>query len=187
MQRQAKPNWRLKKTLARPVDFRLLEREDVRYLWVAYKKGLLADLGGPFSDPPNMTPDEFKVEFEVLITTMYHGAWAMLAKTGNEYKPVGAVFGFWSHPEPKYATFMNVANMVWFPWATARNRIESALNFFNTIRMQFPMVEYAREKDKRFFEVLARHGVMRRIGTSYNVYCGAPAAVFETRSPETRS
>lgn len=182
MPRQAKPNWRLKKTLSRPVDFRPTERDDVRYAWVAYKKGLLADMGGKFVET-NMTADEFKTEFEVVITTIYHGVWTMMAQNSKGYLPVGIVLGFWSHPDPQYAVFMNVGGMIWFPWATARNRVEAAIHFFNSIRSEVPMVEYAREKDKRFFEIIARHGVMRRVGTSHNVYSGEPAAVYETRRP----
>lgn len=183
MQRQAKPSWRLKKTLSRPVDFRPTERDDVRYAWVAYKKGLLLDMGGNFTST-DMSADEFKQEFEVAITTMYHGAWTMMAQCAKGYMPVGIVLGFWSHPDPKFAVFMNVGSIVWFPWSTSRNRVEAALHFFNTIRSDFPMVEYAREKDKRFFEIMARHGVMRRVGTSHNIYSGEPAAVYETRKPD---
>lgn len=180
--RQAKPNWRLKKTLARSLDFRPIENDDVKYAWIAYKKGALADLGPKFADT-GMSADQFKLAFEVEVTTVYHGAWTLLAGTSRGFMPIGFVLGFWSHPDPRYGVFMNVGAMVWLPIASKRNKIESAINFFNSIRGEIPMVEYAREKDKRFFEIIARHGVMRRVGTSHNVYPGEPAAVYETRRP----
>lgn len=180
--RQAKPNWRLKKTISRPVDYRPIEQDDVKYAWISYKKGALADLGPKFADT-SMNADEFKMAFQVEVTTAYHGAWTLLAQTPRGFMPVGFVLGFWSHPEPRYSVFMNVGAMVWLPIASKRNKIETAIYFFNSIRNDFPMVEYAREKDKRFFEVVARHGVMRRVGTSHNIYPGEPAAVYETRRP----
>lgn len=173
-------NWRLKKTLARAIDFRPIEKEDIRYAWVAYKKGLLNELSPKFVDL-QMTAEEFKVAFEVHITTYYHGAWTMLADTNRGYMPTGLVVGFWSHPDSTIAPFMNVGAMIWFPWASARNRIEGAVHFFNVIRKDIRMVEYARLKDKKFFEMIARHGVMRRVGTSHVAYLNEPAAVFETR------
>lgn len=180
--RQAKPNWRLKKTISRPVDYRPIEQDDVKYAWISYKKGALADLGPKFADT-SMNADEFKIAFQVEVTTAYHGAWTLLAQTPRGFMPVGFVLGFWSHPEPRYSVFMNVGAMVWLPIASKRNKIETAIYFFNSIRNDFPMVEYAREKDKRFFEVVARHGIMRRVGTSHNIYPGEPAAVYETRRP----
>ena len=46
------------------------------------------------------------------------------------------------------------------------------------------MVDYAHgDVNKKFFEMLARHGVMRRIGTTYSIVKGEPTAIFETRLP----
>ena len=55
------------------------------------------------------------------------------------------------------------------------------MNFFNEVRNHTPMIDHALEKDKKFFEILCRHGVMRRVGTSYNIYPDKPAATYETR------
>ena len=65
--------------------------------------------------------------------------------------------------------------------ATKRNWLESAVNFFAKIRTQIPTMAYAVNADgKRLFEVLAKHGVVRRIGTTFNVNPGEPVPVFET-------
>lgn len=174
--------WRLKKTLRRKLDFRPIEREDMRYVWAAYKKGALKSLGEKFASG-DMESGDFDIAFEAEIAANYHGAWTLFAETPRGFLPVGLVLGFYSHPDPRFAPFMIVGDMIWFPWSSNRNRIESAVNFFNRIRHEIPMVEYADEQAKRFFEVIAQHGIVRRVGTSFNVYPGQSTAVFETRAP----
>lgn len=136
-------------------------------------------MGGVFAKT-DMNAEEFKAAFENEILTNYHGAWVIFAQNKREYGPVGFVLGFWSHPDTAKAPFMILGDMIWMPWASRRNRIEAAVHFFNVARNDIPMVEYAREKDKRFFEMIAKHGIMRRVGTMHNVYRGEQCAVFET-------
>lgn len=173
--------WRLKRTLKRRTEFRPIEDTDCRYAWAAYKKGALASLGERFK--AKFTPEEFYAAFVDEVKVNYAGAWTLSANTPKGFMPVGIVLGFWSHPNPQFAPFMIVGDMLWFPWATARNKIESAVGFFNAIRREIPLVEYADDKAKPFFEMIAQHGIMRRVGTSFNVFNGRPAAVFETRAP----
>lgn len=136
-------------------------------------------MGDRFIDV-GMSGDEFRETFTTEVVKNYHAVWTLFAPTAKGTIPVGWVLGFYSHPEPKMSPFMIVGDMLWGPWATARNRIESAVNFFNRIRDTIPMIEYASEDDKRFFEMIARHGIMRRVGTTYNVKYGEPVGVFET-------
>ncbi len=180
---QVKSNstWRLKKTTARKLSFRPIENEDLRYIWAAYKDGALASMGETFASA-DLAADEFKTAFEQEVVNTYHAAWTLFAESKRGVLPIGLVLGFWSHHDAERAPFMILGDMIWFPWASLRNKIESAVNFFNEARREIPMVEYARMKDKRFFEMIARHGIMRRVGTSHNVYRGEPAAVFETRN-----
>lgn len=173
--------WRLRKTLARRMSFRPIETEDIRFAWAAYKKGALAPMAGVFAEP-NMSVEEFNAAFPATVTTRYHGAWTLFADTRRGNMPVGMALAFYSHPEPALAPFMIVADIVWFPWASARNRIEAAVYFFSVIRSSIPMVGYANgDTNKRFFEMVCQHGVMRRIGTTFNVVKDEPVAVFETR------
>lgn len=174
--------WRLRRTLTRKVDYRPTEREDMKWIWAAYKKGALASMGEAFASG-EMPASDFATAFEQEIKQTYHATWTLFAETSRGFVPVGIILGFWSHPNPRFAPFMIVGDMVWFPWATARNRIESAVNFFNGVRHEIQMVEYANESAKRFFEMLAGHGVVRRVGTMFNVYPGQATAVFETRAP----
>lgn len=157
---------------------RPIEQEDIRYLYVAYKKGKLTSMGGVFENT-DMNPEEFKEAFQAEILENYHGAWTLFAQ--NDKGPVGVVLGFWSHQNPERAPFMIVGDMLWMPWASTRNVVESAVHFFNNIRNEIPMMEYAEQKDKKFFEMMCRHGVMRRVGTAHSVYKDRSVSVFETR------
>lgn len=177
-------NWRLKKTLARRLEFRPIENDDVRYAWAGYKSGSLKDMAGPLADT-GMSAEQFKTTFEAVVTTRYHGGWTLFGETKKGFIPVGMVFAFYSHADHALSPFMIIGDIVWFPWASARNKIESAVNFFNRMRNEIPMVDYAHgETNKKFWEMLARHGIVRRIGTTFNVVKGEPVAVFETRLAE---
>lgn len=178
---EPKQNWRLKKTLARRIEFRPIENEDVRYAWAAYKKGNLAPMAGPFAKT-DMTAEEFSTTFETAVITRYHGGWTLFAQSPKGFIPIGFVFAFHSHADPALSPFMIIGDIVWCPWATARNKIEAAVYFFSRIRNEIPMMDYAAgDVNKKFMEMLARHGIMRRIGTTFNLVKGEPVAVFETR------
>ena len=137
-------------------------------------------MAGPLAED-GLTADQFKDAFEGVVLSRYHGAWTMFAETIRGFIPVGMVFAFYSHTEHHLSPFMIVGDIVWMPWATPRNKIESAVNFFNIIRGDIPMVDYAYgETNKRFFEAVMRHGIVRRVGTTYNIVRGEPVAIFET-------
>lgn len=157
-----------------------MESEDVRYVFAGYRKGALASMGAAFADG-RMQAAEFKAAFETEVLNTYDAAWTLFAETALGYRPVGFVLGHWPMKNVDHAPFMIVGDMVWFPWASARNRIAAAVNFFNVMRDEVPMMDYARLKDREFFLVICRHGIMRQVGTSQNVYPGQPAAVYETR------
>ena len=174
-------NWRLKKTLTRRLEFRPIEAEDVKYAYAAYKMGALKDMAAPF-DELGMSADEFNIAFQTIVLIRYHGAWTLFAETKKGFLPVGMVLAFHSHSDPALSPFMIVGDIVWFPWARARNKIEAAVHFFKTIGPTIPMVDYAHgETNRKFFEMICQHGVMRRVGTTFNVIKGEPVAVFETR------
>lgn len=178
---QANKTWRLKKTLNRDLEFRAFQEEDVKFVWAAYKIDGLSEFDEKFADK-SLSASEFQAAFMEELLSVYHEGWTLIAPTVKGVRPVGMVLGFWAHPDPRFKTYLNIGCILWFPWASARNRVESAVNFFNAMRTEVKMVDYVRHKDKKFFEMLARHGVMRRVGTSYNVYPNQPALIFETRS-----
>lgn len=139
-------------------------------------------MAAPF-DQTDMTADQFKAAFMSVVTTRYHGAWTLFAETRKGFVPVGMVFAFYSHTEHAMSPFMIVGDIVWFPWATSRNRIESAVNFFGKIRKEIPMMDYAYgDVNRKFFDVLAKHGIVQRVGTTFNIVRGKPVAIYETRA-----
>lgn len=130
-----------------------------------------------------MSAAEFRERFQAEILANYAGAWTLFAKTSKGQMPVGIILGFWSHPEPRLAPFMIVGDLIWFSWTSTRTKLESAVNFFNRMRDKIAFMEYAQDKDRKFFDTICQHGIMRRVGTSYNVYPGEAVAVYETRKP----
>lgn len=144
-------------------------------------------MGGDFAET-DMEPPAFKARFTSEVLTTYAAAWTLFAPVKDKgHIPVGVVLGFWSHPDATKAPFMILGDMLWFPWASSRNRVETAVHFFNTIRQGFPMVEYAEPDAKDFFVMLCKHGIMRRVGTSHVVYPDTPATIFETIKPRKES
>lgn len=169
-----KPHWKLSKTQERRLEFRPIEDEDVRYAWAAYKVGALKSA---FDE--GLSAEDFKVAFVELILSRYDAAWVLFAETRKGFIPAGLALGFWPHAAVSHFLIFN--NFVWFPWATPRNRIESAVNFFSRMRHDLAMVGFARPQDRDFCTAMAKHGLLRRVGTSMNVFPGEPAAVWETR------
>ncbi len=137
-------------------------------------------MAGPFSET-NLTADQFKPAFEQLVLARYHGAWTLFAETTRGFLPVGLVFAFFSHHDQALSPFMILGDVIWFPWATSRNKIESAVGFFSKIRKEIPMMGYAHgDMDRKFFECLCKHAIMQRVGTTFNVIRGKAVAIFET-------
>lgn len=161
--------WQLKRTLRRKTAYRLVEPNDLRYLWAAYKRGSLDVLG--FAG--NLLPDEFTRAIDERMTASSHMGWALLI----DDRPVGFVFAAWS----PFNHFMEIVLVLWMPWASKRNIVESTISFISEIKKQADFIGYAIPEHKRLYEVAAMHGLVRRIGTSYNAIPGKAVAIFESR------
>jgi hypothetical protein len=166
--------WRISKVLARQQGYRPIEDEDVRYAFAAYR------VGGLTAFPEGLDAETFKVEFKKLILSRYDAAWVLFAETKKGFWPVGLATGFWPHPAVE--TFLIFNNFVWFPWASPRNKIEAATNFFDKARYDVPMIGFAGERDKEFFALIAKLGVLRRVGTVAGIFGDEPSSVWQTRT-----
>lgn len=124
---------------------------------------------------------EFNKQLGEELVQNYDEAWILTAFNQKKIRPVGLVLAFSSHWNPTFSPFMIVADIIWFPWATPRNKIETTVKFFSEIRKEIQMVEYAKRDQQKFFDMVCAHGVMRRAGTSYVVYPDQPTAIYETR------
>lgn len=163
--------WRKRQAFKRKTDFRPIEVDDVRYAWVVYK-------GGGFNSfDEGLDPASFKVAFTSMVMQRFDAAWTLFANTKNGWAPAGIALGFYPHPEA--TRFLIMDTFVWFPWATPRNRIECAAKFFKEIDV--PMMGFSRKPDTGFFEVMAKLGLLRRVGTSVNVFPKEATAVWETK------
>jgi len=178
MKRAARPSWRLKKTLARRIEVRVISPDDIKFLWATYKKGGLTSMDARFADE-TMDVEQFRAAFDD-IAGRYTEAWTISAETKRGFIPVGMIFG----AVAPLAAYMIVAGILWFPWAMPRNIVEGTVAFFNMVRNQIPMIGYATDAHKRLYEVCCMHGIMRRVGTSMVVFPGQSTAVYETRSTD---
>lgn len=169
--------WRLRRTLKRQPRFRPLEKDDLKYLWAAYKKGAFDQF---ISD--DMDVEEFEKYVFSDLLVRFHNIWTLIAGTERGEMPVGLVLGFWPHPDEFNVPFMILDSFVWFPWASKRNRTEAAVNFINDARAEIPMLGFVRPDDMSFFNMIAKHGIVRRVGTSHEIFDGK-AAIYETRTP----
>ena len=77
--------------------------------------------------------------------------------------PVGVVFG-------STDGWLIFPKVLWFPWATARNRLEAALAWVNERRRTHQVyLDVPNSKaDRRLPEVLCRYGVLDRTGVEPN-------------------
>lgn len=166
--------WRLKKTLARRIEVRGIEADDLKYLWATYKLTGLPQLGFAGKD---MKAEEFQSAFEQ-VAAQFSEAWTILVETKRGFIPAGVMFG---NVAPMGA-YLIVTGAVWFPWASARNVIEGTVAFLNMIRKRLPSMFYALDEHKRLYEVVCMHSILRRVGTSHIVFPGRSAAVFETKA-----
>ena len=57
-----------------------------------------------------------------------------------------------------------------FPWATTRQLYENIVNFVNVMRKDLNMLFMT--PNARLMDALARHGIVRRAGTFYDIYEG---------------
>lgn len=102
--------------------------------------------------------------------------------------PVGSL----SAMNPLGTRLVTIVDIVWFPWASTRNRLESIVNFVNDTREDYIVLEYADDRAadktidghdaKRLFETVCKYGAMRRVGTVHDFYgAGNSAALYQSR------
>lgn len=75
-----------------------------------------------------------------------------------------------------------IAAIIWMPWVSLRARLQSIVNWLNVMRRQSVIFEYAKQRHKRLFEHICRYGLMRRVGTIYDM-APEPIAFFQSRKP----
>ena len=144
---------RLSRTLKRPVSFRDLHEDDGKYFWLLYKLGKLEIF------EKELNVNDFRQTLWNYIFKIYDFVWVLEAKTLKGYQPAGFVFGKILGP------INEIGDMLWMPWATERNKLESSVNFLNDMRKTTTLVWQCEAQDREFFTHVCRYGIARRVGT----------------------
>ena len=136
------------------------------YVWAAYKMGAF----GQFKE--GLTVQEFG---NIVLDT----AKELFNQKGDLYILIGG-------GKPCALVTVTMAQLqwwphcTWFPWATARNKIECALRFFVLIKEHVNCVITSLPDTVDFFGHLCRYGVLRRIGTGRGWLGDTDVVLFET-------
>ena len=157
---------RRSRTLKRGADYHLLSDGDWPFLIAAYKKGAFDDfllgLQQTFDLPEivELKNEEFRALFgEIFRTEEYY---ILTAKTSafkslDGQVPVGLV-----QTNPK--DHRMIPRIMWFPWASPRNKIEATVRFLDDHRKEKLILIFDDEKSHQFFVRMAQYGILKRIG-----------------------
>lgn len=146
-----------------------MEEKDLRWAYAAYKLGAF----GPIV---NAGPEEFNKFFEEF-TMLHDEVFVMQSVTKNGRIPVGITLGKYMGPT------LFGGDTTWFPWASARNKMECMTHILNELRRQYIVMLFCNMKEKDFYVNIAKHGVIRRVGTIYDLLVDGPAPLFQSRKP----
>lgn len=148
--------------------YRLLETDDIKWLYAAYKGGGLAHF------PPDLPPAEFQ-EFAVAEITKWDGAFLLEARVEGHPKPVGMMVArVHQHRMEPHSS--------WFPWATGKQKLAAMAAFLNGVRREWLALVWCPPADEKFFLRIARYGILRRIGAVPGWVPGGSAVLFSTTS-----
>ena len=158
---------RLKRLLKRRPGFHKIGIGDMKYLYAAYKLG-------SFGEIENIGQAEFdaRVSDYLGLTDL---TYVLIAQTANGKIPVGMFSGNFNGP------IFYIGSALWFKWATDRNKLESAVYALNEMRKDYVVVMHNHRKDQKFYETIAKHGVIRQVGRLFDVYEDCPAQAWQTR------
>lgn len=138
---------------------------------------------------PGATVSEFREGLDLLTQ---HGLWYVVTakhSVSREIIPMCLIAGDYIRTEREddvgsiRVRQVYEPHVVWFGWATARNRVECGVRFFNAIRREMCCMVYATPSERAYFTQLCRYGVMRRVGKvmDYFGFDREPADVWQTR------
>lgn len=105
----------------------------------------------------------------------YHCGWVLEGPYREDKRPMAVFFG------RSFGPFVMLADLFWMPWASKRNKCECAVKFLQEMRRKYLMILTSTKSDTPFYEYIAKHGVIRRVGTIQGLYENEDAALFQTR------
>ena len=125
---------------------------DVRYFWAAYQMGMWED-----ELPRDLNRDQFYMTL-VDIIGEYDMEFVFEVKGPNGKRPAGVLL----------ADFRMKGNAIephvwWFPWASARNQLESSAHFLRDMGKRYKVLVYTETKDSVFWERIYRYkGLLKK-------------------------
>ena len=151
---------RLKRTLRRDVSFYPIHEDHLKHYWAAYRLGAFENLDSQLSQE----------DFLDQISQIDDDSSGIHTLKVNDV-PVGAVviYGGPYRVEP---------HCIWFPWATPRNKLESAVHFLNEIRKEYLAMIFSEKEDSRFFTHICKYGILRRGCKVIGFYEDSDAMLF---------
>jgi hypothetical protein len=176
---QAQP--KLNRILKKGGSYKALSIEDMPYIWAGYRTGAFDIFGDEFKG--KMTKEDFIDTFSLFLDNNQLAPFVFLAKLNGELKPVGIGL-FWER-----GRVLQTVNLIWFSWATKTSILSSYVSFINSIRKEkyletnknYVIIECARTKDQKFFDHVCKYGIMRRVGTSLEIYYNDKCCIYESR------
>jgi len=152
------------------------------YFWAAYKLKAFDGLADEFKE--ELTSEEFSYLLNKFIGENSLTPFSFFGDVNGVNRIIG--IGLFDCK----GRILETTDILWFPWAGDRLILECYVNFVNSIRKKkvndtnnsYLILEFAREKDKKFFDKVCSYGIMRRVGTSYEVYPDEKCCIYESRS-----
>jgi hypothetical protein len=130
-----------------------------------------------YSVSPTQSSDLDHHQFSQDAESCTHAA-LQLFTIKRDDKPIGFFFCYHKHPTKRVALIVEL--MEWCEGVSARDKLEGALAFANVMKGKIPLYGYARKRDLRFFEAIAKRKGLRRIGNSFTVFPGEIGSVWES-------
>ncbi len=154
--------------------------EHLPYYWAAYKLGCFEIVDDVFKQA--LSQEEFAEALNSFIAINHLTPYTFFAEVSGKIRAVGCGF-FWVR-----GRIFQTENLIWFKWASKRIILESYVNFISKMRKlvyadtdkTYVILEYAREKDRPYFDHVCKYGVMHRVGTSYEIYHNEKCCIYES-------
>jgi hypothetical protein len=169
-------SYKRSRALRRGCSFVPAGADHIRWLWAAYKTGSFP-LEGRF--PAGLSAPEFQREAVVMLRELIQAGHDGVVLVDRDGQHVGFVT-VWRvvHPAQVPQFYPHV---IWFSWATARNKLECSLHFLIEMKKSALGVIIAEPQNWQWFSHLAQYGVLRRVGTFRGYWAdGRDAGIFET-------
>lgn len=111
--------------------------------------------------PKGLEPGQFKDRMIAFVYTMLdlgHMVDVGIAETQDGRIPVVL---FLTEIQPEFV----LPHAYWFPWASARNKLECVLEYLIDLKAQNLLLINVNETLAPFFQHLGKYGILRRVGT----------------------